>query len=269
MKNEDKGGIADSQSVKKVFNQLQKTIDTEWFQSEILKIRSELGVPSEGFTMTKHDRANLGSMFYIPDGVLLRGEERKTDFLRNANILIRPLIDRLVVKNTVLSEVIKSYLFYDVLEIDSVAHHFFWREKPGLCELYDQKMALQERFANNEDDEALAMSYVTELTQKSDYYPVVIRLHPEAGQRDIVDYVKKNWDRIKQVLSQYEVDRRKSVKNTKIHINSERKKIADFVYRHRQFTLKEIKAKLKDEMGISRSYEEIGKIKSLEIKRRQ
>jgi hypothetical protein len=61
-------------------------------------------------------------------------------------------------------------------------------------------------------------------------YPVVLRIHPDASQRDIIEYIKTHWGLIKHYQDQY-TDRNKdaSFKNSKTKENLKLKERNDFI----------------------------------------
>lgn len=267
MKNMNKK-TTDSRSVKKVLNQLRKLVDTDKFQSEVLAIRAALGIPTEGLEMTQQDRDHLGDMFYTPERAIV-DKETKKNFIKQSNVLMRTLEDMLVVQGALLGQVIKNYVYYGSLELDETANQMPWWDKPALCEFKDWKSMLLERFWHGEVDADGAEEFVEELMLGIEQYPLILRIHPDASQRDIVSYIKNNWDQIEHAQWRYSVPKNKSVKNSKVTLNEDNRKIAALIHLYPNSTLKEIKTELQEQLGVTKSYDEIGKIRSLEKKRRQ
>jgi hypothetical protein len=259
----------DSRSVEKVTNQLRKLVDTDKFQSEVFAIRAALGIPFKGHEMTQRDRDHLGDPFYMPENTEFDNGATKSSFQKQINILTKTLEDMLAIQSAFLKEVIKGYVYYNSLEFDEIAKRMPSSSKTALCEFRDWKLILMERFWNDEVDSDLAVGFAEELIRGAKVYPLTLGIHPDAGQEDIIAYIKANWERIKNAQTRYAVDPSKSIKNSKVKINEKNKKIKDFVYENRHLSLREISTKLSEELGIDRDIGAVGKIRSLEIKRRK
>ena len=94
-------------------------------------------------------------------------------------------------------------------------------------------------------------------------YPISIAISPYATQRDILDFVKKNDARIKELQEKYK-------KATKIGLVKKKRKRErdDFIYKNRTKTLAETKRLVEEKYGERLDYEYIGKIRSQEKKKR-
>ncbi len=260
----------DSRSVGKIANQLRKLVDTDKFQSAVLAFRAALGIPSKGLEMTQRNRDHLGDPFYVPENSLWDKRSTRAKFIKQSNLFVSSLESNLAVKSHIfLNQVIKGYAYYGSLEFDEVAKQMPWSEKTALCEFKDWKLMLLERFWHGEVDPDLAPGFTEELIRGAEQYPLILRIHPDASQRDIISYIKENWNRIERAQSQYLVPKNNSVKNSKITLNEDNRKIVALVHLHPNSTLKEIKRLLKEQLGVTKTYEEVGKIRSTEKKRRQ
>jgi hypothetical protein len=268
MDGKNKKKSTDSQSVKKILNQLQNLMETEWFKTEVLKIRAELGIPAEGLAITQKDSETIGSTFYVPEKAGLAKGDETHQFIKKLNTLTKPLADRLIISSTFLREVIKCYICHNTLEIDQIARNTPYMEKTGLCVLEDRKLILQERFRGGADP-FLFPDFIEDLIADAERYPVILKLHPDFGYRDFLSYLKINWKTIQQKLSQYEVHDEKSVKNSKVEINLRNKSIKDFIYDHRHLPLKLIATRMREELGIIKDQGDISKIRGNEKKRRE
>ncbi len=259
----------DSRSVEKITNQLRKLVDTDKFQSRVLAIRVALGIPTKGIEMTQRDRDHLGDPFYIPENTTLDNGATKSSFQKQINTLTKALEDMFAIQGAFLKEVIKCYVYYNSLEFDEVAKRMPSLSKTALCEFRDWKLILMERFWNDEVDSDLATGFVDELIRGARVYPLTLGIHPDAGKEDIIAYIKANWERIKNAQTHYAIDPSKSIKNSKIKINEKNKRIQDFVYENRHLPLRKISTKLFERLGVNKDIGAVGKIRSLEIKRRK
>ncbi len=262
MKNKNTQKLGDSQSVTKVLNRVRKTLGTERFEAQVADIRASLGIPAEGWPMTDQDKLHLGDMLYVPEHA-----PDETNFLKRANLLVAPLMDQLPANSIFLRQATKGYVYYNTLEIDAVAEQMFLYEKTGRHELIDLRLELEERFGGGDIDPSIAVEYVAMLTRRSKQYPVLLGFSPDAGKIDFEFYFERNWERIEATLKKYPVALAKKVKNDKLSFNEEKVKVAIFLHKHRHLSLVEAKNLLKEKLGVVRSYEEIGKIRSLEKKR--
>lgn len=259
----------DSRSVEKVLNQLRKLVDTDKFQSKVLTIRAALGIPVDGLEMTPQNKAHLGDPYYIPEGLVFEKNLQSKDFTRKVWELTGSIEDMLAVRDGLLSQIIRGYLYYDSLEVEEISSQMFWMDQPALCQFRDMGLMLSSLFKDGIVDSHRAIIFVEDLMRSAKQYPLLINIHPDATQRDIVSYIEKNWDRIERVQMKYLVSANKSLKNSKITVNQKNKDIRDFVYKNRNLSLKEISKNLAKELGEFRDEGAIGKIRSREKKRRE
>ena len=99
-------------------------------------------------------------------------------------------------------------------------------------------------------------------------YPVAIRIHTDASQRDIIAFIKANWKIIEQYQKRYFNPKRKtSLKNSKTHVP--KKERDAFIYEHRHLSHKRIMTLVREQFGEPLDVGLIGKIISLEEKRRK
>lgn len=111
-----------------------------------------------------------------------------------------------------------------------------------------------------------------ELVQQSDdmAFPIAIRISPYATQRDLIDFVKSEaiWKNEIQFLQ--DKYRSKDIKIGKIKSKNEKiQKRNDFIYEHKDLPRKEIMSMANRKFGINIDYGHIGKIISLENKKRK
>lgn len=92
-------------------------------------------------------------------------------------------------------------------------------------------------------------------------YPVSIHINCYASKRDVLDFINKRWPDIEFMLGEYKRNRPK----IRIRKNAKRD---DFIWKNRKLPLKEIVSKLSDKLGVILDEGNIGKILSLERKRR-
>ena len=102
----------------------------------------------------------------------------------------------------------------------------------------------------------------------NEIYPLAIRLSPYASERDIIDYVKKNY-------AFTIAPAQKSYQKSGVPIGKLRKKDQkreernEFIYQNRRLTGKELMGLVNDKFGEVLDYGHIRKIISLENKKRK
>jgi hypothetical protein len=95
-------------------------------------------------------------------------------------------------------------------------------------------------------------------------YPISINIHKFATKRDVLDYINKNWDIIVSYIESYKDGKQVRFRQRKLD-----RKISDFIWEHKNLSLKELKKELdKSHPNNGLVYNEIGKIISLEKRRR-
>lgn len=265
--------IATTKGEKKILLQFERFVETDFFKKEVKRIRSLCKLPAIGIETTEEDLKKLSDIFRVPDNFPVKKTSGKEFPLRTLNLESKKITDLLPITNPYLTALVRHYIIFN---------KFFYEELSGLrgffhtanvCELDDAQMEFDE-YAPSEDPEEFYSSfsvqaYIQMLKNKLWKYPVVIRIHPDASQRDIVEYVKKHWAEIKYYQDQY-ADRTKdaSFKNSKTKVNKNTKERNDFIYKNRNLSSKEI-AGLLGKQGIFLDVGHILKIISLEKKKRE
>lgn len=107
----------------------------------------------------------------------------------------------------------------------------------------------------------------TSLIKRFKFYPTIIKINSSASQRDIISFIKSNWNIIKahQKKNENFTQKIKSLRNK----NIEKKKRNDFIYQNRHLPIKNIFKMVSDKFGEVLDDGHIGKILSLEKKRRK
>ena len=98
-------------------------------------------------------------------------------------------------------------------------------------------------------------------------FPVRVDISPYASKRDILDFIRKNYDRIKEIQDKHKIKVIKigKIRSRKPHIQ----KRNDFIYKHRHLPRREIMRLVSKKFNEVLDYGHIGKIISLEKKRRK
>lgn len=94
--------------------------------------------------------------------------------------------------------------------------------------------------------------------------PVVLYINKFASQRDVVDFIENNWERIKKIQNNY-ANKRLNIRRRKI-----RRQLTDFIWENRKLSSKKIKETLNEKFpNNGLVYNEILDIKRNEKKRRK
>jgi len=259
---------------KKILLQFQRFSETDTFKKEVARIRKVCRLPKNGIKPTNDDIENLSNIFRTPDNYPPIKEGEPKFALKTLNLETKKIIDLLPISNLYLSSLVKHYIIFNKFFYDELGTLKDFFHTSNVCELGDAQMEFDE-YAPSEDPEEFYGSftikgYIEMLENKLWEYPVVLRIHPDASQRDIMEYIKKHWQQIKHYQDKY-ADRNKqaSFKNSKTKENSKIKKRDDFIYKNRNLPRKEIMRMVTDEFGETLDYGHIGKIISLRNKRKK
>jgi hypothetical protein len=259
---------------KKILLQFERLIETEPFKKEVKRLRSLLKLPVNGIEPTKEDLKELSNTFRIPDNLPIKKPKDGHFPLRQFNIESRKIISLLPIDNLYLSSLVKRYVLFNKFFYDELEDLKRYLHAVNVCELEDAQSEFDE-YAPAEDPEDFYSSfsvkaYIEMLQNKLWKYPVVVRIHPDASQRDIIEFIKKHWVEIKHYQDQY-INRRKdaSFKNSKTTENKKIKERNDFIYKNRHLPRKEISTLVAKTFNEYLDYGHIGKIISLENKKRK
>jgi len=256
----------------KLKNALDDFIDSDYFQTNTKLLRKEFNIPKNGFPITKKmkkaiSQNELESIYppgYLHKKILTKYKNKvfpNNVFLINTKI--NKFIEKFPIDDMSIDVIFRIYIFHnkkiykllDNYDIDEI----------NLCRIEDFK-----------DITAMIKEYFYEpdipdfLIRKSKDYPIILKLHPEISQRDLISYIKRNWKVIKTLLDQYK-DKNSKLSKTRTR-NPDIQKRNDFIYKHRNLSRKElsklVRGNFPDNITQSIDYASIGKIISLEKKRR-
>ncbi|MFH1711901.1 MAG: hypothetical protein ABH846_01545 [Patescibacteria group bacterium] len=260
---------------KKTLLQFKRNVDTEEFKSLVAEIRKEAGVPKDGWKLTEADMQNLNNIYWVPEGLgdgIAFGDE---GVIRKCNRLVWKLDKFLVIDSFFYRHILRLHVFFNEFlfnELLEQAPHLGWS---SLCELIDAHNELHKILPENsyfyrdfngragfdlEHDAFFAKQYLMQISDKVDQYPIVIRIHPEAGQNVIVDFIKKNWKYIEAMQDQYVGKKQQSLKHGKTKVNPKVQERNQIIIQNKEKTAKEINAILRDNNIDPLDYAYISKI---------
>lgn len=241
-----------NQSALKIKSYFESFIRKEEILEKILLLRKEINIPRKGFPLKKNALEEIKefSIFYFP--VKLPIEERKVLF-RKINKGIKEIAKAFDFQNSNLLFLLKIFLYHN-----RVPEQLFERlNTNGNCAVRNQRSDFLEI---SED------KYLRYLEKETQNYPVSINLTSFASQRNILDFVKRNWAII-EYFQKENLPKTSTLKRIKRRKPSIQKR-DDFIYKNKHLPLKEIRALLaKKKLFLDDGL--ISKIISLEKKRRK
>jgi hypothetical protein len=251
-----------NQSQQKLVNYLDEFIDSDYFQEIIIKLRKELGIPKNGLK-EKIDYKNLYNYaFFIPKA-LKPNNSNKTNILKSINVGLKDARKKFPLKDMSISIFFQLYLFYNKKFYNTPK---IIPNEVDLCQVVDML-----EFAEEYSYPILEENGVQFLKNYFNDNPVILKIHPNMTQRDLVGYIKDHWPIINAYQDRY--------KNTKLKLGKIRTKNPsiktrnDYIYKNRNKTRSEISSLVSlnfpQELSNSIDAGSVGKIISIERKRRK
>ncbi|MDD5098124.1 MAG: hypothetical protein PHD31_00135 [Candidatus Pacebacteria bacterium] len=251
----------EDQAHQKLLRYLDDYIDSDKFHLKVGILRKKFAIPANGLPLskTKNDLLvkNGFDPFYIP-------EQIKNISLRDINRNIKERIKDFPIENQIIFCFLRLYIFYNK-KFYSVLSKKIPGEEANLCIVERVKFDIEELTSGLPSNEIVK---IFERNFKD--YPVAIKLHPSISSKDLISYIKKNWQYIKFLLGDYE-DINSRIGKTRKR-NPLIKERNSFIYQNRHLPHKEIyRIAVKKFPDISKSIDQgsIGKIISIERKRRK
>ena len=227
-----------TQGQKKLRLHFERLIETDFFKDEVARVRRALDLPFEGSFSEN-----------LPRGVEIKYRE-ETTALRN----------RLPVINDYLLKQLRDYIFYN---------KFSGQELGDVCEIEDAETELG-RYAVSEDPDSMGKNpqiHNDNIEERLERYPVSVRIHTDASQRDVVEFIRKNWSSIASSQKSFRKGRKSSLKNSKTGVAHKERDA--FIYAHRDLSHKKLARLVSEQFHESIDMGSVGKIISNETKRRK
>jgi len=245
------------QGKKKLINFLDNFIDSDYFQKRIIKIRREFKIPDNGI---KPPKRIINSLEAINIPKKIRGRKALNRKLVTSQYM--QIVNKLPIDGLKIKKIINIYLYYNIKNYEILMSD---KEELDVCRVHDILGEI------NSYSPLLPKNRVMgQFKYGYEKYPVVIKIHPDATQRDIISYIKTYWEEIDSCLSHYKGKKTIGSVRTKNALIKERN---DFIYKNRDLPYWKICTLVADNFpgNVSNSINEgsIGKIISLEIKRRK
>lgn len=280
-----------TQAEMKIFVQFQKITQTEKFENAVREARESLGIPRNGFTPSDEDLEMLPSRFWIPTSFTPNDIEPEEFVLRCSDAL-RPIAAMMFLCGSYYYNLIRCYVFYNQFYFEELPQLGYWIRPTSLCTIFDDKAHIEELAPSNaysailsgycdeveykehartdEDlmNEMSAYLYVDSMKQKVRDYPISIKIHPEASQRDVIDFIKANWQAISQLQEDHRDPVQPAVKYGRIKVNQKNQERNQLIYDNKDLPTNEIRHLL-SERGWFLDDGHIRKIISLEKQKRE
>lgn len=240
------------QAVQKMMNYLNEFINSDYFQGEIKKIRKDLNIPEDGYPIKPKDEEAIKTLdiFYLPTGLT-------KEKLRSCRVALREILEKFPTSELNVSYGFFVYLVHNTFRQEIFAEGFSLN---NLCRLVDMREIVMAR----EGVPEVLEDTLQDMTEK---HPIALYIRPEATQRDIVEYVEKIWDYIEIYKSRY-INKESRV--GKIRKKNEKIKERNlFIYQNRELPRKKIMGLVAEKFGDYMDYGHIGKIISIEKKKRK
>ena len=227
---------------RKILLQFERLLETENYKDEVAKIRKALDIPVEGITPTPNDLQHLLYEFRIPDGInkypLYGNKAVNHPQVLEYKKASKELLAMLPIGNEYLKTCVRLHAYFNTFFYDELNDYKKILERENVCSLSDAEAEFYEYLPG---ENQYMNSYAEKLETKLWRYPVSIRIHADASQRDIVEYIKNNWGAISFLQKKYlDKNRNGSFKNSKTKVNSILKRRNDLIYKNRHLKLKEI-----------------------------
>lgn len=224
----------------KLWNYFLDITKTERFKKKVKSLRERYKIPPDGFDLSR-------GQIYPPE----QWAHRHTDIERNYRDEVHEMCKEYKLHFLYWSDCINSIVFYNELE------QILGDGEYDICMFADLQNEHDEPFSKDIQDEDNAL------------FPIAIRISPFASQRDIVDFVVKNSAKITHWQKMY-IEKMKATKIGKVKkkkpLVQERN---EFIYQNRHLPRAEIMSKTMEKFSESPDAGYIGKIISLEKKRRK
>lgn len=244
--------------IRKIVNYLEAFIESDQFQDKIKKLRGKYKIPAEGYEFFKEDQEQLNRIdyFYFPASYKSKVVDLIVPLGEDLNEIQKMTPLRFIgFKKTLYLYLFHNNLFEDVL--------LSYLKSVNLCKVADSVDEYTDFYLNNDSS-----MYLNHIHNENYYFPVHLRIMPYASKRDIIKFIEENYSKfIKPIQEKYKDpdtnlgrvrNRRKKERNKLIlNLRSKGKSLREIT--------KEINYKSNENLG----YEDVGKILSIERKRRK
>lgn len=226
--------------------------------------REYLNLPKKGIEFTDYDREQLklpcNLFFYIPHRVRDKFPKEEADHPFRVINTCHGFVAGQCVDSNFVKIMLTLYLFYNKTIDLPMREYTTWDD------LLKIEHIPSELSWYSDEDHFLLKKMYSHFNEIGKKYSIALYINPEASQRQVQDFISKNWDFIKH----YEVEDKKVFSNIRKK-SSLKQKRNDFIYKNKNLPRKKIMQMVNDEFPNIEpvDYGNVGKIISLEKKRRE
>ncbi len=259
-------------STNKLKNYLESYTRERYFIDRVAQIRKDIGIPGNGIpfpeAMDYYAKGNPVSVLgiYYKDIRYDTFPTRRTAIYSELLEPIPKIFNHLELNLFINIYILYNKRCYEVFEL-------FYNVIRNTVSLIEYRMAFLERKDCCDCELKVCENYMDYESKK---YPIMIGISPYATQNEIIDLVKNRWNYIQNSVEKlsknghiepYKEEKERLSKIRERDLKS--KEIEDIVYTNKELSLNELKDAIKEKTGVKLDQGEIGKIRSLSIKRRE
>jgi hypothetical protein len=256
---------------KKIMLQFERFTQTDMFKSEIDKIRKILKIPTAGVVLSDKMKRNMKEFIKLPEKTESSyiAEGFRFRLVSKYPETVKSLESMFPVMNYYFSLLLRNYIYYNIFLYDELSE--FQDPSFGICDIWDAEREMNEYFLDDDPESSISInSHNKHVSSLVEPHPIVLRIHADASQRDIVDYIKNNWKIIEGLKKKYYKQKGVfTLKNSRVGFNKKIKERNDFIYKHRHLNRKEIAKLVAQKFNEPIDYGHVGKIISLENAKRK
>jgi len=256
----------------KLINYFENYTREKYFTDRVYLIRKELGIPRNGIRFPK--KLPEYGMLFLPASILGISYKDKKLPAMALQVNIKPY-DELAKRLPSIYKNLESLWFINVYILYNLRKYgiFDVMSKCKATELIKLRMEYLEMEGCCDCEIKVAEDF---LKNKSERYPITIAISPYATQNEVIDFVKHQWDEIQEYFLELEnkgeIPAFSEEKEQLAKLRGRKhdsKEIEDIVYKNKKLSLNALSELICEKTNKSLDAGEIGKIRSLAIKRRE
>ena len=259
-------------STDKLKNYLETYTRERYFIDRVLEIRKEIGIPKNGIKMPNLSGRVIRGLPASLFGIKYKNTNHLTFPKQRTKIyseILEPIPE--IYKNVNIILFINIFILYNERKYDVFTQ--FYNSIEDTVSFNEYRLDFLERRGCCDCDVKVCEDFMDETSKK---YPIMIGISPYATQNEAIDLIKKRWDYIQMCFvdlekrGRIEVFAKEKISLAKIRSRKTKsKEIEDLVYDNRSLSLKLLRGLVNEKTGELLDDGEIGKLRSLAIKRRE
>lgn len=244
--------------IRKIVNYLEEFVNSDQFQDKIKKIRVKYKIPLKGYKFFKEDQEQLKTIdyYYFPSS----HKDKIVDLIIPLGEDLNKIQKIMPLRFIGLKKTLYLYLFHNKLFEDVLISYL---KTVNLCKVADSADEYADFYLNNDSS-----MYLNHINNENNYFPVHLRIMPYASKRDIIKFIEENYSKLIKPIQEKYI--KSDTKLGKIR-NRRKKGRNDLIMRLRSKgkSLKEISKEINKKSNEKLGYNDVGKILSIERKRRK